>query len=163
MPDVLNKRSLVFPFRDEDILLGLKKEGLGAGNYNGFGGKFDSSVDKNILDTAKRELEEESGLVCSVKDLEKVAVIDFYFPYKPVLNQKVHVYFLKKFEGVISETDEMRPEWFSLKDIPYKKMWDSDSVWLKELIKGKKLVGEFYLKSDNKTVDTYTLREVVKF
>lgn len=163
MVKTLSQRSLVFPIRDGRVLLGLKKKSLGEGNFNGFGGKFDSSLDNNILYTAKRELEEECGLVCSVKDLEKVAVIDFYFPFNSKFNQCVHVYFLRTFEGVPSESDEMRPEWFSLDSVPYSKMWDSDRIWLKELMCGKKLVGEFYWKSDNKTVDSYTLREVDSF
>jgi 8-oxo-dGTP pyrophosphatase MutT (NUDIX family) len=163
MVDDFSQRSLVFPFREDMILLGLKKKDLGEGNYNGFGGKFDSSLDNNILDTAKRELEEESGLVCSLNELEKVAVIDFYFPFKPVLNQRVHVYFFKDVQGEPVETDEMAPEWFSLNKIPYKKMWKSDSIWLKELMLGKKFVADFYWKSDNKTVDRYTLKEVDSF
>lgn len=163
MSDSFNERSLVFPFRNDEILLGLKKEGFGKGNYNGFGGKFDSSLDKGILDTSIRELNEECGLTCSPDNLEKVAVIEFYFPAKPILNQRVHVYFLKRFSNEPIETNEMRPEWFSLKKIPYDKMWDSDKIWFKEVLLGKKILGEFYWKSDNKTVDKYVIKEISSF
>jgi hypothetical protein len=35
------------------------------------------------------------------------------------------------------ESDEMKFEWFSIKNIPYEKMWDSDKIWLEKIIQGE--------------------------
>jgi 8-oxo-dGTP diphosphatase/2-hydroxy-dATP diphosphatase len=32
------------------------------------------------------------------------------------------------------ETEEMKPEWFSLDKIPYEQMWESDEEWLKRVL-----------------------------
>jgi len=136
----------------------MKLEGFGAGKYNGFGGKFDTAKgDKVIEDTAVRELVEESALVAKVSDLEKKAVIDFVFPAKPASNQRVHVYFLAIWDGNPQRTEEMDPQQFSVNDMPYAQMWDSDKLWLPELLQGKKFYARFYWKKDNETVDSYEL------
>lgn len=136
----------------------MKLEGFGAGKYNGFGGKFDSSKgDKLMVDTGVRELEEESTLIAKPLDLEKRAVIDFVFPAKPSNNQRVHVYFLNKWEGTPKKTMEMNPEWFSESNLPYNKMWDSDRLWLSQLIERKSFHAVFYWKDDNETVAAYKI------
>ncbi len=72
------------------ICLAMKKRGFGVGKYNGVGGKFDSELDSNILDTVKREAKEEIGI-----DMDKswqVADMDFYFPHKTKINMKVRAF-----------------------------------------------------------------------
>ena len=72
---------------NKELLLAMKKRGFGVGKWNGVGGKIDSEKgDRNITDTAIRETEEEIGV--KIKDLEKVAVLSFYFPYKKEWDQK---------------------------------------------------------------------------
>ena len=44
--------TLAFVRRQEEILLGYKKRGFGAGNWNGFGGKVETG--ETIEDAAKR-------------------------------------------------------------------------------------------------------------
>jgi 8-oxo-dGTP diphosphatase len=155
-----SRRTICFPHINGSILLGMKLEGFGAGKYNGFGGKF--STDKGdtiIAHTAIRELNEESGLLAEISDLEKRAVIDFVFPAKPTYNQRVHVYFLPKWKGKPNKTEEMDPKWFSLGEIPYNSdsMWDSDKLWLPQLIAKKSFHATFYWKDDNETVAAYKI------
>lgn len=38
-------------------------------------------------------------------------------------------------------TDEMRPEWFSIDEIPYHNMWADDIYWLPLLLAGKPFIG----------------------
>ena len=148
-----SKRTICFPVTENDILLGMKLKGFGAGKYNGFGGKFDSSKgDKNMEDTAIRELREESELDADVHNLEYVALIDFDFPARPSFNQRVRVYFLKNWIGTPSTTIEMAPQWFDLAHVPYTKMWDSDKLWLPSLLEGKKFHAKFICGDDNETV-----------
>jgi ADP-ribose pyrophosphatase YjhB (NUDIX family) len=165
-----SKRTICFPITDDEILLGMKIKGFGAGKYNGFGGKFDSSKgDKTIEDTAVRELREESKLEADVRDLEYVALIDFDFPAKPILNQRVRVYLLKIWKGAPGRTKEMDPKWFSRDNIPYRhpiyKMWDSDRLWLPSLLEGKKFYAKFLWKEDNESVAEYQIKfmDVLKY
>ena len=132
----------------KELLLAMKKRGFGTGKWNGVGGKLDSRKgDKNIIETAIRETEEEIGV--KIKKLEKVAVLNFRFPYIPEekeWDQNVHVFLARKWEGTPFETEEMRPEWFNEKEIPFDRMWDDDKLWLPEILKGKKLKADFIFK-----------------
>ncbi|MBN1792183.1 NUDIX domain-containing protein [Candidatus Woesearchaeota archaeon] len=161
--EIRTDRTLSFLLRGSDalleVLLSRKKIGQGDGNYNGFGGKYDISKDETFEDTAVREINEESGLKVDVNDLEYKGCLKFYFPSKPEWNQRVYVYFARKWTGEPTETDEMaRAEWFRASALPYDRMWDSDKTWLTPLLQGKRIArAAFHWKSDNKTVDRYEL------
>ena len=135
---------LLIKENSKEILLAMKKRGFGAGKWNGVGGKFDPEKDKNVLEAAIREAKEEIGVL--IKDLEKVAVLDFYFPEVPEdfnWNQTVHVFIAKNWEGEPEESEEMLPKWFSFNEIPLNEMWDDDKFWLHHVLEGKKLKAEF--------------------
>lgn len=141
--------TLCIPLKRDQFLLGMKKRRFGVGKYNGFGGKFESSKDKTIEDTAIRELEEESGLSSQLEHLTKAAEIDFYFPHKPEWNQTVHIYTVSTFSGEPQETEEMAFQWFNRKDLPYHQMWDDDKYWLPLVLEGKCLRGTVIFKEEN--------------
>ena len=42
---------------------------------------------------------------------------------------EVHIYKLTDFTGEPTETEEMRPEWFSFDEIPFSQMWSDDEHW----------------------------------
>ena len=159
--NIATERTICFLLRDiqkdKKILLGLKKRGFGKGIYNGFGGKLEPG--ESAEEAAVRELGEEAGVMTDKNELEKIALIDFHFPYKEEWNQRVHVYFVYSWKGEPVETEEMKPEWFAVSRIPYDQLWDSDKRWLPLILKGKKIEAEFVWKEDNKTVDKYELRE----
>ena len=124
--------------KDEKILLGMKKRGFGAGRWNGFGGKVE--IGEEIEEAAKRELEEESGIVPD--GIRKVGVIDFEFQNDSKILE-VHIFHTDVFSGEPIETEEMRPQWFSKDVIPFNEMWSDDIHWLPILLKGKKFKGKF--------------------
>jgi len=132
---------------DKEILLAMKKRGFGKGKWNGVGGKMDSKKgDKSIAAAAIRETQEEIGV--KVKEMEKVAFLNFRFPYIPEKkqnewNQDVHVFLVRDWEGEPIETEEMAPKWFKLTDIPFEKMWDDDKFWLPHIVEGRKLKARF--------------------
>ncbi|MFH1780417.1 MAG: 8-oxo-dGTP diphosphatase [Candidatus Nealsonbacteria bacterium] len=127
------------------ILLAMKKRGFGAGKWNGVGGKIDfEKGDKNIVDAAIRETEEEIGV--HVNELEKVALLNFTFPYNSAWDQTVHVFFAKNWEKEPAESEEMAPKWFKVSEIPYDKMWADDKFWLPKILEGKKLKADFIFK-----------------
>ena len=123
-----------------DICLAMKKRGFGINRYNGVGGKVDDQKE-TIEEAAKRETKEEIGV--SIKGLNKIAELSFYFPHNPAWDQMVHVYFVEKWNGEPTESEEMNPKWFSVKDIPFKNMWPDDTFWLPEVIKGKLIKAMF--------------------
>jgi len=134
--------------KDEKILLGMKKRGFGMGKWNGFGGKVETG--ESIEVAMKRELQEEVSLVA--EKMHQVAQFDFYFPNDQTI-MEVHVYMVTDFSGTIVESEEMRPEWFDIDDIPYKEMWSDDIIWLPRILNGEKLFGFFKFAEDGSVAD----------
>lgn len=134
--------TLCLVYEHPRILLAMKKEGFGAGYYNGFGGKVEEG--ESIDACARRELFDESKLTAG--KLKKIGILEFEFEEKPNKfdSLEVHVHQIIDYTGEPKETDEMRPEWFDVSDIPYYKMWEADTKWLPIFLDGKKFKGKFY-------------------
>ncbi|KAL0084734.1 NUDIX hydrolase domain-like protein [Phycomyces blakesleeanus] len=137
------------------ILLGMKKRGFGMNKYNGFGGKLEPT--ETVEEAAHRELWEESTI--SARNMKKVGLNLFSFENNPVA-MEVHVYVVTEYDGTPTETEEMRPEWFSYDDIPYDDMWTDDRQWIPIMLKNKKFIGEFYFAEDQKRIISQVLEEV---
>ncbi|KAJ2002468.1 hypothetical protein GGI04_003329 [Coemansia thaxteri] len=141
--------TLVFPLDSDNnrVLLGLKKRGFGCNKFNGFGGKVEAT--ETIAEGAVRELVEESGLVAT--SMQNCGLLLFYFENDPVA-MEVHVYLAHTYEGTVIESDEMRPQWFDIHDMPFSQMWADDSRWWPFVLRGEKFVGQFWLKADQATI-----------
>lgn len=143
------KLTLCFIVENDQILLGYKKRGFGEGLWNGFGGKIESG--ESIIAAVVRELKEESGI--EVKTVTHQGVLHFTFDESPDEILEVHVY---RGEGVIGEpveSDEMRPEWFRINDIPYDSMWPDDIFWLPKFLEDKEFEGTFNFDRDRKITE----------
>jgi len=126
------------------ILLGMKKRGFGMGRWNGFGGKV--SAEETIEECAKRETFEEIGI--EIKNPDKVGIMEFEFKGNPEIVE-VHVFKSGDFSGELTESEEMKPQWFHIDEIPFKKMWPDDKYWMPLFLSGKKFRGKFLFgKSD---------------
>ena len=134
--------TVVFPRRSDGALLFAKKTmKIGEGCWNGYGGGKEGA--ETIEETAVRELEEESGLVARVEDLEKIAVLRVYNHKSDgrVVFTLVHFYVAKNCLGEVRETPEMiTPTWFQPEDIPLNELMPADRYWLPQALDGKKLV-----------------------
>lgn len=128
------------------VLLGMKKRGFGVGRWNGYGGKFDGAKDNSIEESLVREFLEESSI--KVLEHKKIGVIDFDFEGKEDILQ-VHFYKVLRYEGEPQETEEMKPQWFEVKDIPYESMWPDDRYWMPIFLKGRQFFGKIYFKDQN--------------
>ncbi len=49
----------------------------------------------------------------------------------------VHLFTASGFEGAPSESDEARPAWFKLSEIPYGRMWEDDKLWFPLMLGGE--------------------------
>src|SRR3989344_1123247 len=74
--------------------------------WNGYGGKWDIS-DATILDTAIRELKDESSVEAKKEDLIEVAHVNFFWPGNTTDGRDMEVtfYLLKKYKGTPMETN----------------------------------------------------------
>lgn len=142
----------------ERILLGMKKRGFGEGRFNGFGGKVRDG--ESIKEAAVRETQEEAMI--TVTDLVQQGVLQFTFEEGDDEVLEVHFFKATQYSGTPTETEEMKPQWFTLDEIPYDSMWPDDKYWLPELIKGKYFTGTFHFGGENDDVLYHTLNIVDK-
>lgn len=134
------RRTLLFLLKDGQILLAMKKRGHGAGKWNGVGGKIEQG--ESIEDALVRECQEEIGV--TPVTWKKVAELDFVQDSDTdPWHMYVHAYLCEQWEGKPTESEEMRPQWYTLIDIPYDEMWDDDRHWLPLVLSGKKAIGKF--------------------
>lgn len=115
----------------------MKKRGFGEGRWNGFGGKAEKG--ETPLEAAKRELLEEAGITAI--DLAEYGTIIFRFTGSEDIIE-CHFFLVEKYKGGPVESEEMRPEWFEIKDIPYDLMWPDDKYWLPMMLEGKRFCGK---------------------
>jgi 8-oxo-dGTP diphosphatase/2-hydroxy-dATP diphosphatase len=125
----------------------MKKRGFGEGRWNGFGGKVEEG--ETIEEAAKREVLEEAGI--NDKDLNKKGVVDFEFLNDGSLLE-VHIFKACDYSGSPVETEEMKPQWFDIIDIPFSEMWPDDLYWLPLFLKDKNFKGKFIFEDKNKII-----------
>jgi 8-oxo-dGTP diphosphatase len=145
--------TLIFPISSDPIprvLLGLKKDGFGAGKVTGFGGGLELGESPAV--GAARELFEECGLKVSPDDLLACGKLEFVFSAKPNWHQLVHVFLAPVWSGDPLESDEMRPEWFAMSALPLERMWDDARHWLPGVLAGNTVNSRFVFAADNQTV-----------
>jgi 8-oxo-dGTP diphosphatase len=134
--------TLVFVFRDDEVLLINKKTGLGKGKVNAPGGKVDPGETPEAA--AIRECREE--LHIEVSNLEFCGEHRFQF----VDGYSIHVwvYRTQDFKGVPTETREAAPLWTPIDRIPYDEMWEDDRFWLPMLVRGERFQTRWIFNGD---------------
>ncbi len=147
--------TLSFLHDETRILLGMKKRGFGQGRWNGFGGKVRGN--ESIKDAALREITEEAGVKALA--IRKRGLLSFLFSGQPDILE-VHVFSVADFAGTPQETEEMRPQWFSKRQVPYGEMWPDDQYWLPLLMSNKKFHGFFHF-FDINTLVNHSIEELL--
>ena len=149
--------TLLFLRKNNEILLAMKKRGFGANRFNGVGGKLDPG--ETVEGALVRECEEEIGGT-PIK-YHKIAEHNFIGKNDDgsEWNMYVHVYFCDEWKGEPTETEEMNPQWFNLKNIPYKNMWQDDEYWLPQVLDGKKVFCKFTFDEKDNML-THDVKEV---
>lgn len=137
--------TLCLLIKDSKILLAMKKRGFGSGKYNGVGGKIESG--ETPEEAMIREAQEEINV--TPIEYEKAGLIEFDEYYKGNRQNLVfHLYIAHEWEGTPTETEEMCPRWFDIKDIPYDEMFSDDKYWLPLILEGKKVKAYFEFDED---------------
>lgn len=148
----MQEATLCFPVEDDRVLLIHKKRGLGAGLYNGPGGKVEPG--ESPRECARREVAEEVGL--TVREAEKCGELDFVFGGEPFMF--VHAYRATAFAGTPEETAEADPEWFPVDEVPFDEMWPDDRHWLPLLLDGVRFRGRFWFDEDGDELRDWELQ-----
>jgi len=142
------RATLLFIFKENEILLIHKKTGLGKGKINAPGGKIEEG--ESPYDCAIRETFEE---VCvQPSDVKKAG--ELFFQFVDGLTIHGYVFYTDKYSGTPKETREANPFWCSVDEIPYDKMWEDDITWLPCLL-SKDYFHGYYIFDDEKMIDAY--------
>ena len=140
--EAVDRATLLFVIRDDQVLLIRKKRGLGAGKINGPGGKLDPGETWHAA--AIREVEEEICITpAGVRECGELK-----FQFADGYSIHVRVFAVDDFTGTPSETDEAVPLWFGVDTVPYEEMWADDIIWLPMLFAGQSFSGRFIFDDD---------------
>lgn len=135
------EKTLLFIINCDQVLLGLKKRGFGAGRWNGFGGGLEPG--EAPIDAALREILEEAGVSLEPAELDDRGYIDFSFVEHPPWDQGVHLFSAQAWSGDPLETEEMQPRWWSTDALDYDEMWIDDRYWLPKFFEGERIEASF--------------------
>ena len=133
----------------EEVLLGRKKTGLGAGKYVGLGGKLHAG--EHPRRAAVREISEESGLFVDPDALHHSGLLTYIFPTKLAWSQESWVYLCRDWIGEPEETDEIEPQWWPIDDMPLNRMWSDAQYWLPGVLRGDFVRASFVFGADLST------------
>jgi len=157
----MKNATLLLVINKDHVLLGMKKRGFGEGKWNGFGGKLNDG--ETLEEAAVREMEEEAGMIIDKEKMEKVAELNFTFPFvakEKGFDQLVHVFVVKEWEGEPKESEEMLPKWFLTNELPFDNMWNDDRIWLPKILNGEKIKADFVFGEDNETIAQHKLDQL---
>ena len=128
---------LCFILHEGQLLLILKKRGLGGGKINAPGGKIEPG--ETPLEAAIRETQEEVGLTpCAPEARGEIS-----FRFTDGYSLHCVVFLAQGCTGDAIETDEATPIWTDPARVPYDKMWADDAIWLPHLLAGQTFRGRF--------------------
>jgi mutator protein MutT len=152
--------ALAFLRRDDEILLAMKKRGMGQGRWNGAGGKQDQG--ETIEQAMVRECQEEIGV--TPLSFHKVAyhVFTLNADTEKPFQILVHTYLVREWQGEPAESEEMAPKWFKITDIPYDDMWQDDAYWLPQVLDGKLIESDITFDANDRIL-TQKINEITSF
>lgn len=137
--------------KDGKVLLGFKKRGFGIGKLTSIGGKQEK--DETIEEAAIRETFEEIGIkVTKMEHMADVVFDNLHYNGEPERDM-MHVFVATEWKGEPQESDEIKPEWVKISDLPYEKMWGDNKHWLPEVLRGKKIEAWFHYNKKNEFTD----------
>jgi len=141
-----------------EICLAMKKRGLGVDKWNGAGGKPNEG--ESFEECAIRETKEEIGV--DIISMHQISEMYFKTEDSSDWTERVKAYICEKWEGDVSESEEMKPKWFKVSDIPYSNMWPEAKTWLPKALEGKLQECSFIYDNSDKLL-SFDIKEVNSF
>lgn len=129
-----------------EVLLIMKKRGVGEGKWNAPGGKVRKG--ESLEQAAIREIFEETGI--KVSNLVSKGFLEFIAGDKPEIESRCHIFIAREFSGELIESEEAQPKWFSISSLPYNQMWEDDIHWLPKVLRGEEVKMRFFFDKDEK-------------
>lgn len=121
----MEKATLVLPVFAGCVTLARKKRGVGAGLYNGYGGKLERGEGSDPRRGAIRKFQQEARVVADVLHLDLRAEVRFYEAGRSTFD--CSIFLLHEWKGEIQESEEMGPpELFMPDKLPYDQMLPAD-------------------------------------
>lgn len=140
--DPEQRATLLFVVKEDSVLLIRKKRGLGAGKINGPGGRIHDG--ETPRECAIREVEEE--LLVTPTGVRKVGELRFQFV--DGLSIYGHVYRADDCVGEPQETEEAKPLWTPVDEVPFDEMWADDRLWVPLMLDETYFDGRFVFDGD---------------
>lgn len=154
--------TLVFLVRDGNVILAVKKDKVGKGRLNGYGGKVEG--DETLRECLVRELAGESkGFIVKEDDLLPRARIKFFNQENDpdIPDMDVIIYVAERFTGKAEESLEMgKAEAYPFDAIPFDRMLPADHLFVPNILRGECLVGEVYFAPKFAGVERFEFRRV---
>jgi 8-oxo-dGTP diphosphatase len=129
--------TLCFVRDGEQVLMIRKKRGLGAGKFNGVGGRLEPG--ESPLTGILREAHEELAIAL----IDPVKRGELHFQFLDGYGLFCSVFVASRFHGRPVETEEAAPVWFDLQKLPLDEMWEDDRLWLPRMLDGESFSGFF--------------------
>ena len=118
-----------------------KKDDMHAGKWNGLGGKFE--LGESPEDCARREIQEESGLIPKKLLLKGVLT----FPdFADSEDWYAFVFLVPKFEGQLIDSQEGVLKWIPNEELLDLNLWEGDRIFLPWLDQSEFFSGRFVYK-----------------
>lgn len=147
---------VIFLIYEDEVLLAKKLNKIGQGLWNGYGGKIEPGETK--LECALRELEAESDIVLSPRDLEEMGCVDCITYGDPTGESIQSSMRVTIFTARLKERPQARataemgePRWFPVTELPYQEMIPADLDWMPYIFAGRKTYACVYLGPGQKT------------
>lgn len=106
-----------------------KPNDVNAGKYIGIGGK--RKPGESMLECAKREMYEETGLTAEKLDYRGVV----YFRYPHLEDERIYIYTSSEYHGEMHDCDEGTLKWVDENDVLSLPLWEGDKVFLKKMMR----------------------------
>ena len=144
--------------RGDEILLGRKKRGFGAGKLNGVGGKQEPG--ETIEECAVRETQEEIGVTITRYECLGKIIFDNLFYKETAECNMMHCFVATEWEGEPVESDEEEPQWIKISELDYSQMWGDDEYWLPPVLANRKIEAYFHYTPED-VFDSFWVKDMV--
>jgi len=157
----ISRRTVVFLVKEGKVLLGQRqRSSLGHLLWAGIGGKVEKG--ESIKEAAIREVKEEVGVDIQEENLKEMGEVFFEFPNKPKWSQKVAIFIAKRWQGEPKESEEIKPAWFPIDNMPFEYMWPDAQFWIPLVLKNKTIKAHFVYDDSNVNLKKLGI-EIIKF